>query len=75
MHFQDLRLTFVTRKVREGWGYKHIMAITGHKTRSIFDRYAIVNEQDTAIAMAKLQVHVQEQPVDRNVVALKKVSG
>ena len=24
--------TYVTRKVREDWDYKHIMAITGYKT-------------------------------------------
>jgi integrase len=35
-HFHDLRHTFVTRKVREGWDYKHIMAITGHRTFATF---------------------------------------
>jgi len=50
------------------------MAITGHKTRSIFDRYAIVNENDTAEAMSRLQEHVSAQPIQSNVVALKGVS-
>src|SRR5262249_23397254 len=50
------------------------MAITGHKTRSIFDRYAIVNENDTAEAMSKLQEHVSAQPLQSNVVALKRGS-
>ncbi len=36
LHFHDLRHTFVTRKVREGWDYKHIMAVTGHKTFAVF---------------------------------------
>ncbi len=34
--FHDLRHTFVTRKVRGGWDYKRIMAITGHKTLAVF---------------------------------------
>ena len=39
LHFHDLRHTFVTRKVREGWDYKRIMAITSHKTFIVFQRY------------------------------------
>jgi hypothetical protein len=31
------------------------MAITGHKTRAIFDRYSIVNEQDIAEALTRVQ--------------------
>jgi integrase len=39
LRFHDLRQTFVTRKVREGWDYKRIMAITGYKTFAVFQRY------------------------------------
>ena len=46
LHFHDLRHTFVTRKVREGWTYKRIMAITGYKTFAVFQRYNNPSEED-----------------------------
>jgi site-specific recombinase XerD len=46
LHFHDLRHTFVTGKVREGWDYKRIMAITGHKTFAVFQRYNNPSEED-----------------------------
>jgi integrase len=46
LRFHDLRHTFVTRKVREGWDYKRIMAITGHKTFAVFQRYNNPSEDD-----------------------------
>ena len=46
LHFHDLRHTLITRKVREGWDYKRIMAITGHKTFSVFQRYNNPSEDD-----------------------------
>ena len=33
-------------KVREGWDYKRIMAITGHKTFAVFQRYNNPSEED-----------------------------
>jgi site-specific recombinase XerD len=38
-HFHDLQHTFVMRKVREGWDYKHVMAIIGQKALATFKRY------------------------------------
>jgi integrase len=35
----DFRRTFVTRKENDGWSYKKIMMMTGHKDLSAFDRY------------------------------------
>jgi site-specific recombinase XerD len=46
LHFHDLRHAFVTRKVREGWDYKRIMVITGHKTFAVFQRYNNPSEDD-----------------------------
>jgi len=46
LRFHDLRHTFVTRKVREGWDYKRTMAITGHKTFAAFPRYNNFGEGD-----------------------------
>ena len=53
MHFHDLRHTFVTRKVREGWDYKRLMAITSHTVLAIFQRYSNLGEEDSqAVVLA-----------------------
>ena len=57
--------------VRSGVSERVAMVISGHKSRSVFDRYNIVNDQDLREAAQKKQAYHERQK--REVIPLRQV--
>jgi len=70
--FHDFRRTGVRNLVRAGVPRKTAMAISGHRTEAVFERYNITDDANLVEAVDKLVAYVERLPSEPTIVVPMK---
>jgi integrase len=68
----DMRRSAVRNFRRSGLSEHEGMALSGHKTDSVYRRYDIISDDDLMESMRQVQEHLKKEAENRKVVPIKK---
>jgi integrase len=70
--FHNTRHTAVTNLVNAGVPAREAMTVSGHRTRSVFDRYSLTLKEQTKLALRRVSAYTQGQDTSPTVIPVQR---